>query len=527
METSPYEQARQAGEAVHHFHGGLRLRHNKRISCRHPLEPAPLPEQLAVPLQQHAGPAAVPTVTVGQAVRKGDPIARIDEPWPGCLHAPTSGRVSAIAEHTVTHPAVACGPCVVIEADGTDEWTALEPDRDWTRREPAELAARIAQAGIVGLGGAVFDTALKVDDAARRSVHTLILNGAECEPYISCDEMLMRERPDAVIAGAQVLLRATGAGRAVIAIEDQMGAVRGALRDALRRSGAAGIDIVQVTTIYPEGGERQLIQVLTGLEVPAGGRPTDLGLLCINVATAAAVAEAIIDGRPMIERIVNVTGNGIDTPINFVASLGTPIAALVAAAGGYTDGAARLVIGGPLMGYSLATDRSPVVKGTNCVLVLTADELRPRQGEMPCIRCGECARVCPAALLPQQLFQQVRNDLLDEAADYGLEACIDCGCCDYVCPSHIPLTEWFRFGKAELRMLHDERARADLARQRFEAREARLERSCQQRQQRIEEKKRALREDSDRKRRIADAVARARNGRDADRSGKRRPEDET
>ncbi len=272
-------------------------------------------------------------------------------------------------------------------------------DRNWQQASPAELRQAIGSAGIVGLGGAVFPTGYKVNHASEQGIHTLILNGSECEPYISCDEMLMREQPDSIVLGAQILQKAVGANRTVVAIEDQMGVVNAALLRAIENSGAENIDVVKVTTIYPEGGEKQLIKVLTGLEVPSGGRPTDLGLLCQNVATATAVARAVTEGKPLIERIVTVTGNGVRKPRNLLAQIGTPISNLVDQCGGYTSAAARLVLGGPMMGYALSSDSNPVIKAANCILVLSEDDIRPRQAEMPCIRCGECARVCPSLLL--------------------------------------------------------------------------------------------------------------------------------
>jgi electron transport complex protein RnfC len=514
MLHDPEIQARSAGERLYHFHGGMRLRHNKKISCETPVEKTPLATRYFVPLLQHRGREAEPTVSVGQKVLKGDQVGCFGDLGGGYVHAPTSGTVTSIARHPISHPSGAEGRCIVIRPDGLDQWKELDPVENWEQADPAILRQKIAQSGIVGLGGAVFPTGFKVSEASERSIHTVILNGSECEPYISCDEMLMREQPASVILGAQVLQKAVGANRTVIAIEDQMGVVNASLTEALKKSGASGIDIVKVTTIYPEGGERQLIKVLTGLEVPSSGRPSDIGLLCQNVATATAAARAVTEGKPLIERIVTVSGNGVRKPRNLLAQIGIPISNLVDQCGGYAPGATRLILGGPMMGYSLSSDSNPVIKAANCILVLTEDEIRPPQVEMPCIRCGECARVCPAILLPQALNHSIRNGLWDDTRDLGLSDCIECGCCDFVCPSHIPLVEWFRFGKSELRLQELEQNSAEAARKRFQDRETRLARIKREHWQRIEEKKRALRDDNAKQKKIAAAIERVQSRQD-------------
>ena len=499
--------ARQAGRQIHHFHGGLRLRHHKKISCQDQVIRPPLPELLTVPLLQHAGDSAEPFVNAGDHVLKGQAIGQC-EPC-AAVHSPVSGLVEAIEDRPMSHPSGQPGPCVIIRADGNEKWVDLKPLDNWETANAGQLIAQMQACGLAGLGGAVFPTHTKARDGLERKIHTLILNGAECEPYISCDEMLMREQPDKIILGARILRRALGAERVVIGIEDQMGAVQEALTHAAESAECKSISVVKVTTIYPEGGERQLIQVLTGLEVPLGGRPSDLGLVCQNVATAAAVADAVSEGKPLIDRYVTVTGNGISHPRNFQALIGTPLSHLIENCGGYTQDVARLVVGGPMMGYPVASDSAPVVKASNCILALTENDIATPQPEMPCIRCGECARVCPATLLPQQLHLQAKNGLWKELEEYGVNACIECGCCDLVCPSHIPLVEWFRFGKGQLRQRALEAEATELARMRFEDRETRLLRVKQERADKMAARKKMLKDKAEQQNRIRASIERA------------------
>ncbi len=461
------------------LHGGLRLDGHKSKSTASPIVDVPVPAQLVLPIQQHAGRPAQPVVDIGDRVLRGQVVAEPDGEMGVPVHASSSGTVVAIERWPVIRRYGDAAPCIIIECDGKDEALPVQRNGDFRACEPADLLLRILDGGIAGLGGAVFPTAQKLMQARTSGVRYLLLNGVECEPYISCDDVLMRECAEQIISGAQILLHALQAEACYVAVESDKPAAIDRLSEVLAETDDERIVLKQVPTIYPSGGEDQLVQLVMNREVPTGGLPTDVGCLVQNVGTAAAVHDWIVEGQPLISRVTTITGDGVESPVNVRARIGTTVAEAIKAAGGYRGTPRHLIIGGPMTGKSMTTDEVPLVKASNCVLVLSEP---PASGAtLPCIRCGECAAVCPAQLLPQQLYWHARADDEQNLREFGLIDCIECGCCDLVCPSHIPLTADFRTAKARIRELADEKARAERARRRFEERNDRLAREQQER----------------------------------------------
>ena len=474
------------------FHGGLHLPDEKALSSGAPLATGPLPPLLVIPLQQHIGAPAKPLVGVGDPVGKGQLIGEAQGALSATVHAPSSGTVVAIEERPVPHASGLSAPCILIETDGREAWADLPPPLG-PKPDPEALRERIRWAGIVGLGGAAFPSSVKLGVRPGQRIRTLILNGAECEPYISCDDRLMRDRPGRILAGVRLLRDLLQVEECLIAVEDNKPEAIAALRQALA-DGAdlEGIELVVIPTLYPSGGEKQLIRILTGKEVPSRGIPAQLGILCQNIATAAAIADAAEEGKPLISRIITLTGRAMGQPRNLEVLVGTPIQDLLALAGGLGPGLRQLLIGGPMMGFACDDLAMPVTKGVNCLLALSATEAPDPGPARACIRCGACAEACPASRLPQQLYWHARARDLDQARAYHLFDCIECGCCAVVCPSHIPLVQYYRFAKAECLAQEREKRQAEHARQRHEAKTARLERLEEERKANLRKKKEAL-----------------------------------
>ena len=453
------------------FHGGIHPPENKHQSVRTPIADAGIPPQLIMPLSQHIGAPAVPVVAVGDTVLKGQMIAEPGGFVSVPLHAPTSGTIVAIEERQIAHPSGHTAPCIVIASDFNDEWTPHSGTGDYRTLDKTQLIERIRTAGIAGMGGAGFPTAVKLSVREGVKIDTLIINGTECEPYITADDILMRERATQIIAGTLILQQLIEPSATLIGVEDNKPEGLAALRAAAE---GTAVEIVEFPTKYPSGGEKQLIEILTGKQVPSGGLPADVGVICQNVATAVAVYDAVVLGRPLISRITTVTGEAVAQPQNFEVLLGTPMSYLLALAGYQPQKNRRLIMGGPMMGFTLPSPDVPVVKTTNCLLAPTESELPTPTPAQACIRCGMCAQACPASLLPQQMFWFAQGKEFEKLENHNLFDCIECGACSWVCPSNIPLVQYYRASKAEILQLRRDNEKSEQARIRFEARQERL-----------------------------------------------------
>ncbi|WP_455365249.1 electron transport complex subunit RsxC [Kaarinaea lacus] len=471
------------------LYGGVKLPGFKSLSNTASIKTLPIPPQLVIPLKQHIGEPAKPVVKVGERVLKGQIIAETSGYISAPVHASSSGIVIAIEARSIPHVANIKEPCIVIETDGKDEWhPVIQPIPKPLKLTAAEIRQRISDAGVVGLGGAVFPSAVKLKPT--REIETLIINGVECEPYITCDDVLMRYEADAIIQGALLLARIIKCHEIVVAIEDNKPEAYQSLVNAVEKFKQAGvtavsiISVTQVPTIFPAGGEKQLIKVITGKEVPSGSLPYEVGIVCLNVGTTAAIYDAVYYGRPLVSRIVTVTGDAIHSPGNYRVLLGAPIDFVLTQVGLNSHDDAAVIMGGPMMGVAVADHSVPVVKAANCLLIKSERQIRQPVVSMPCIRCGQCASACPMKLVPQQLYWYARSKSFDKLETYHIDDCIECGCCQVVCPSKLPLVHYFRFAKSELKARERERKKADISRLRSETRLLRLEKIKQEQEER-------------------------------------------
>jgi electron transport complex protein RnfC len=480
-------------EKLWDFQGGIHPPEMKTQSNGTPLSTLPLPEEFVIPLKQHIGHEGEICVSPGDRVLRGQPLTfGSGRMLP--VHAPTSGTIEAIAPHMTAHPSGLSELCIFLRADGEDRWIERDAQPDYRALSREEVIRRIHSAGVAGLGGAGFPTATKLRGGLQ-GVKTLIINAAECEPYITADDRLMQDYAAEVLEGCRILAWVLQAERVLVGIEDNKPEAIAALKQALR--GERDIEIRVIPTKYPSGGAKQLTKILTGREVPHGGRSTDIGVLMQNVGTAWAVKRAIVDGEPITERVVTLTGDAIAQPRNVWGRLGTPVSHLLRQVGFQPGPRQMVIMGGPLMGFTLPSLDVPVVKITNCILAPAASEMAAPQEEQSCIRCSACADACPAKLLPQQLYWYSQGGDHEKARAHNIDDCIECGACAYVCPSNIPLVQYYRQEKAELRAIDLEAKRTAEAKARFEARQARLEREKLAREARHEEaKQRVARSDN-------------------------------
>lgn len=454
------------------FHGGIHPADNKLQSSQSPVVDAGLPPRLIIPLRQHAGPAGDLLVQVGDKVKKGQPLTRYAKGRTVPVHASTSGTITEIGNHTVAHPSGLGDLCVILTPDGEDAWGERNGKADYWNLERGELLERIQQAGVAGLGGAVFPTHSKLDGRGQLT-EILIVNGLECEPYITTDDRLMQQYSGEIMDGIRVLKHLLKPKLTLIGVEDNKPE---AIEQLTRHATDEDVLVKTVPTKYPSGGAKQTIELLTGRQVPKGGRAVDIGIMVLNVATVFAIKRAIIDGEPLIERIVTLTGDSFKKPGNAWVRLGTPVRWLLQRFELQPEAEQRVIMGGPMMGFTLPHAMVPVVKATNCLLAPTQAELPAPGPEQPCIRCSACADACPATLLPQELYWYSRAKEYDKAEKLNLMDCIECGACAWVCPSEIPLVQYYKIAKDDIREARAEAEKAERAKQRFEAKQARFER---------------------------------------------------
>ena len=428
---------------AHSFRGGIHPDPHKETTAGRAIEALPAPPTVQIPMSMHIGVLAEPLVKVGEHVKMGQKIGDTDAFVSVPVHATVSGTVKSVG--MALHPNGARVMSVIIENDGQDELEPLARAMEWQMMTQDEMIALIREAGIVGHGGAAFPTHVKIRSALGK-VDTMIINAAECEPYITSDHRVMLEYADDVVAGIRILLRIFSRIRCIIAVENNKPDAVESLRRAIGADNRIKIDLLK--TKYPQGGEKQLIRAVTGREVPPGKLPADAGCVVFNVDTVAAINRAFTQGLPDIQRVVTVSGSAITTPKNLLVRVGTPLSALVAACGGYREEPQKMVMGGPMMGVAQFSDEVPVIRGTNAFLAFSENEDR-RVDDPVCIRCGRCVQVCPMRLLPTYLYLYASHDMWDECERMHVADCMECGACTFECPGSLHLTQMFRVAKAK------------------------------------------------------------------------------
>lgn len=472
--------------------GGVHPPENKSQSMQLPLAELSIPSILVFPLSQHIGTPAAPIVSVGETVLAGQKIAEPVGAMSAAIHASTSGTITAIEERVLPHVSGMQGLCIVMESDQQHRHINTEGLSDYRLHSPQELLALIREAGITGMGGAGFPTAIKLNPKSDTPIKTLIINGTECEPYITADDRIMQDFADDIVQGTALLSYILGEPeRVIIGIEDNKPDAIRNMQAAVNKLSSPRIEVVSFPTKYPSGGEKQLIQILTGKEVPSGQIPASLGIVVQNVGTAMAAYRAIALGQPLTWRVTTVVGETLKTQRNVKALLGTPISHLLEENGFNASASSKVIMGGPMMGFALPSTDVPVIKTTNCIIAPSKTEVPEPPPAQACIRCGLCAEACPASLLPQQLYWYAKADDYDKCQNYNLFDCIECGACSYVCPSTIPLVQYYRAAKGEIREREQEKIKSDHARQRFEFRKQRIEQAEKEKEAKRQARKEA------------------------------------
>ncbi|KPJ49385.1 electron transporter RnfC [candidate division TA06 bacterium DG_26] len=426
------------------FRGGIHPETFKQLTRDKPIREIPPPTSVIIPLSQHTGAPSEPVVDAGTHVKVGQKIAEAKGLVSVPQHASISGTVKELRDYP--HPVLGKRmPSFVIEADGSDEWIPLER-KDASDMSGKEIIAAIKDAGIVGLGGAAFPTHVKLSPPPNKPIDTLIVNGAECEPYITCDHRLMLERTEEILDGLGLLRKLLQPERIIVGIEANK---RDAIEKFVRARNGSHVEVVALKVKYPQGDEKQMIETLLGRQVPSGGLPMDVGVLVQNVGTVFSVWEAVIQKKPLVERVLTVTGSAVKDPSNLKVRIGTLVRDVIAQCGGYDDSIGRLIMGGPLMGISQYTDEIPVLKGTSAILVQTQEEVFTQPSES-CIRCARCVDVCPVSLLPAELAKLADRGKFEECEQLGALDCRECGCCSYVCPAKINIVHLIKYAKMEI-----------------------------------------------------------------------------